>query len=411
MSNKPGLAAVRAMTALLGLSLGCTMAHANEVLVIGDSWAEPIGARLRTVLAENGHADIPLHTTPYWGGPRNFDTPEGFAALSGWFEQWPDVTHLYMMMGQNNWLCCWDKGMIGSQDEAELFASIISHTDSVLNHILSIRPDLRIVWTAGEYFRPHHLGTPAQVNANHDRLADLAVDYASGRAELTFLDWNGLFQLTYGFDGVQHSSYDPPYAIPAGDPSLPDASLPSPYVAYPEARPAHPTEAGYKVMAQAVYDRYLAAELTADSFSINAGLNDAWYDPATVGQGFLITVFPDSGQMFLAWFTYDLVRPAEGVTALIGEPGHRWLTAQGPYAGNQAVLDVWVSSGGAFDAAEPPVTREQDGEMIIEFSDCNSGAVSYDIHSVDRRGVIPIERVAPDNVLLCESLNAQLATE
>jgi len=385
--------------------------HASEILVIGDSWAEPIGIQLGIVLAEHGHADVPVHTTPYWGGPRNFDSPEGFAALSGWLEQWPDVTHLYMMMGQNNWLCCWDTGMTGSQEEADLFDSIISHTDAVLNHILSIRPDLRIVWTAGEYFRPHHLGTPAQVNANHDRLAALAADFAGDRAELTFLDWNGLFQVTYGFDGVQYSPFDPPYAIPAGDPSLPDASLPSPYVAYPKARPAHPTSAGYKVMARAVYDRYLAAELAADPFRINAGLNDAWYDPATPGQGFLITVFPDVGHVFLAWFTYDLERPDDSVTAQLGEPGHRWLTAQGPYADNQAVLDVWVSSGGVFDSAEPAVTQAKDGEIIIEFSGCNAATVSYDIASVDRQGVIPIERVAPDNVGLCESLNDQLQAE
>jgi hypothetical protein len=164
-------------------------------------------------------------------------------------------------------------------------------------------------------------------------------------------------------------------------------------------------------MAQAVYDEYFAAELTANPFQINAGLSDAWYNPETSGQGFLITVFPDIGQMFLAWFTFDSERPAEGVTAQLGEPGHRWLTAQGPYADHQAVLDVWVSSGGVFDSAEPPVTRDKDGEIVVEFSGCNSGTVSYDIASVDRQGVIPIERVALDNVALCEALAAQLQAE
>ena len=35
-------------------------------------------------------------------------------------------------------------------------------------------------------------------------------------------------------------------------------------------------------------------------FLINAGLNDAWYNPATDGQGFFITVFPDIGYVLLA---------------------------------------------------------------------------------------------------------------
>jgi hypothetical protein len=389
----------------MGLAIFLAPLQANEILVIGDSWAGPIGGQLRIVLTENGHADVPVRITPYWGGPRNFDSPEGFAALSGWLEHWPDVTHVYMMMGQNNWLCCWDTSMIGSQAEADLFASIITHTHAVLDHILSIQPNLRIVWTAGEYFRPHHLGTPAQVNANHDRLAELAVHYSSNRAGLTFLDWNGLFQVTYGFDGVQHSRYDPPYAIPAGDPSLPDSSLPSPYVAYPEERPAHPTTAGYKVMAQTLYDRYFAAELTADSFLINAGLNDAWYNTDTSGQGFLITVFPDIGQMFLAWFTYDTERPAEGVTAQLGEPGHRWLTAQGPYEGDTASLTVFMTEGGVFDSAKPAAMTDPagDGTLTVEFAGCGEGLVTYAITSLGIAGEIPIQRISLDNVPLCES--------
>jgi hypothetical protein len=392
------------LLATLSLSLCLQPLRAAEILVIGDSWAEPIGAQLRNVLAENGHEDIPVYLTPYWGGPKNFNSPGGFEALSGWLEQWPGVTHLYMMMGQNNWLCCWDDSMIGSQREAELFSSIVDHTEAVVSHILSIRPGLRIVWTAGEYFRPHHLGTPAQLNANHDRLAQFAADFAGGLPELTFLNWNGLFQVTYGFDGIPYTEFDPPYAIPPGDPSLPDPSLPSPYQAYPDRRPAHPTEAGYKVMAQALYDRYFSAELDSASFTINAGLSDAWYDPVTAGQGFLITVFPDREEIFLAWFTYDTERPAAGVSAQLGEPGQRWLTAQGSYADNQAVLDIWVSSGGVFDSAQPAVTREMDGQIILEFSSCSAGTVSYDIHSVDRQRVIPIERVAPDRVALCEAL-------
>jgi len=33
----------------------------------------------------------------------------------------------------------------------------------------------------------------------------------------------------------------------------------------------------------------------------------------------------------MAWFTHDTERPDTGVEAILGEPGHRWLTAQGPY--------------------------------------------------------------------------------
>jgi DNA-binding beta-propeller fold protein YncE len=138
---------------------------------------------------------------------------------------------------------------------------------------------------------------------------------------------------------------------------------------------------------------------------INPGLNDAWYNPATSGQGFFINVFPDAGIVFMAWFTYDLVRPDESVTAYLGEPGHRWITAQGPFADNRAELEVWVTSGGVFDAAVPAPGRVMEGKIILEFSGCNGGSVSYEFDSDEApRGIVPIERIVLDNVPLCEAL-------
>lgn len=150
--------------------------------------------------------------------------------------------------------------------------------------------------------------------------------------------------------------------------------------------------------------------LTEFEFVINAGLNDAWFNPATNGQGFLITVFPDKKEMFLAWFTYDTKRPPEDVTAMLGEPGHRWLTAQGPYDGDTANLTVFVTEGGVFDAAVPVAETDQagDGSMTIEFADCSEGLVNYQITSLDISGEIPIQRITPDNVPLCEALEEQL---
>jgi len=152
-----------------------------------------------------------------------------------------------------------------------------------------------------------------------------------------------------------------------------------------------------------------------EKFQINAGLNDAWFNPATPGQGFFINVFPDIGLVFLAWFTYDTERPDESVSAHIGEPGHRWLTALGAFAGNKAVLDIEMTQGGVFNSAEPIPTQGPDGSITLEFSSCSAGTVTYDIPSIGRQGVIPIERITLDNVPACEELdglagNGQTAT-
>lgn len=146
----------------------------------------------------------------------------------------------------------------------------------------------------------------------------------------------------------------------------------------------------------------------AAGFSINPGLNDAWYDPLTSGQGFLISVLPDSALVFVAWFTYDTQRPPEDVAAVLGEPGHRWLTAQGSYSGHTANLTISNTAGGVFNAAQPAAITDPVayGVMTIEFADCEAGLVSYEIASLGISGEIPIERIVADNVGLCEALAA-----
>jgi len=148
---------------------------------------------------------------------------------------------------------------------------------------------------------------------------------------------------------------------------------------------------------------------TVNPSKINVGLNDAWYYPETSGQGFFITVFPDLGYVSLAWFTYDTELPPMDATANLGDPGHRWLTAVGPIEGNQVLMDIEMTSGGIFDSpseisrTDPPGS---DGTILLTFTSCWSGTVEYDIPSINKQGNVPIQRVADDNIALCEALNS-----
>ena len=42
--------------------------------------------------------------------------------------------------------------------------------------------------------------------------------------------------------------------------------------------------------------------------------------------------------------------------------------------------------------------------MTLTFTDCISGVVEYDIISINQQGTVPIQRVAGDNIALCEAL-------
>ena len=138
---------------------------------------------------------------------------------------------------------------------------------------------------------------------------------------------------------------------------------------------------------------------------INGGMTDAWLDPATAGQGFFIIVWEDIEYIFLSWFTFDTERPPGDVTAIFGEPGHRWVTAQGPYDGDTATLDVFLSTGGVFDSEEPVVDDRPNpyGTITIQWTSCEEGILTYNIPSLGLSGQIPIERIVATNVPQCEA--------
>ena len=138
---------------------------------------------------------------------------------------------------------------------------------------------------------------------------------------------------------------------------------------------------------------------------INPGLNDAWFDPETPGQGFFLTVFPETGVLFLAWFTFDLTLASENLVVRLGAPGHRWLTAAGGWSGNRAELQVSNTSGGVFDRSDPAVVTDADyGRITIEFLNCNAAEVVYELPDAGVSGTLLIERVVAENAGLCEAL-------
>jgi PKD repeat protein len=138
---------------------------------------------------------------------------------------------------------------------------------------------------------------------------------------------------------------------------------------------------------------------------INAGMTDAWLDQATSGQGFFIIVWEGIEFIFLSWFTFDTERPPDDVTAIFGEPGHRWVTAQGPYDGDTATLDVFLSAGGVLDSEEPETVTDPEpiGTITIQWTSCTAGMLTYNIPSLGLMGEIPISRIVDNNVALCEA--------
>jgi len=377
--------------------------QAARILVIGDSWGVAAEPALQQVLIDNGNAETVASIAVGGETAENINTPEWLQKITTALEENPDADLVHLSLAGNDVLGTWNSSFTQAEED-QLFDDVIEDITAIVDHILEQRPSVRIFWSSYDFPRPLiTVGDPIDVNNVSMRFSVLAQELADSKGNsLNYGDFNGLTQVEYEFDGVQASIFDPDFPIPAGDPSLPDPQYPGPAPAYFDL--IHLTEEAYLLLAEKQYQQFYQTIL---GFQINPGLNDAWFNLSTSGQGFLITVFPDIDQMFLAWFTYDTQRPAEDVTAMLGEPGHRWLTAQGPYDGDTANLTIFVTEGGVFDAAEPAASTDLagDGTLTIEFADCSSGLVKYQITSLGISGEIPIQRISPDNVPLCEALN------
>ncbi len=145
-----------------------------------------------------------------------------------------------------------------------------------------------------------------------------------------------------------------------------------------------------------------------DTFAINAGMNDAWVNAEADKQGMFITVYPDLGIIFLAWFTFDTVPPPMGTPAVFGAADQRWATAVGPYSGKSAQLKAELTSGGIFNASVPLPSQDTNyGTINLDFNNCNEATAEFDFPSAGESGQFTITRALAENSALCEALNTE----
>ena len=137
-------------------------------------------------------------------------------------------------------------------------------------------------------------------------------------------------------------------------------------------------------------------------FFLSALMAGSWFNPDFPGQGFFLDVFPDLGQLFLAWFTYDLQAPNDPGEATVGYAGSRWLTAFGPFSGAAADLSIELTEDGRFHDPAPVTQDTAYGTLSIEFEDCDNGEIIYSIPSAAVSGTMPITRIVKDNVQQCQ---------
>lgn len=133
------------------------------------------------------------------------------------------------------------------------------------------------------------------------------------------------------------------------------------------------------------------ADAQANTVNLNQiGIGGAWYDPATSGQGFVVTAYPDlagagHGLMAAGWYTFD--------TTAAG--GQRWYTLQGAVDSGvgTANINIYSSVGGNFDAL-PAVPAQKVGTATLSLADCGHGTLVYTFSDGSARiGAIDLSRL------------------
>jgi hypothetical protein len=111
------------------------------------------------------------------------------------------------------------------------------------------------------------------------------------------------------------------------------------------------------------------------------GFSGTWYNPSTGGQGLMLEVNPVNGVVFLGWYTYAL-------NGGVDETSQRWLSAQSQYSvgARSMSLDIYVSTGGVFDAEAGGVTTTRVGTATLTFTSCTTATFSYDLTAGELAG-------------------------
>ena len=109
----------------------------------------------------------------------------------------------------------------------------------------------------------------------------------------------------------------------------------------------------------------LAATAASPAAAIDSSYSGSWYRPSESGSGFNLEIFSDE-RALLFWYTYNEA----------GEP--IWLYSEGDIDGDTIDFVTYYSDGKTF--SDPTLPRENRvwGNVLMEFTDCNTATISYD---------------------------------
>jgi len=245
--------AARLAAALL-FAAASAPAQTPRVLLVGDSWANFMwqARSLRDMFDAHGHPTLEergsVTTVPGSEAREWVADPALLQSIADELAAYPTIDIVQITLGGNDFINDDEGGgwSFGMPDPGALYVSIASDVATVVDYVLGLDPDLRVLLSAYDY--PNYVNslgglpcalycceqyaamgdpTPAQLNAAIVQMVALLETLPVGRPRLEVAGHCGLMQYLYGFPGATPPI--PPGAIlPPGDlelPSPPEAML------------------------------------------------------------------------------------------------------------------------------------------------------------------------------------------
>ncbi|GAB5497590.1 MAG: hypothetical protein Phyf2KO_26700 [Phycisphaerales bacterium] len=233
---------------------GFAGAQGAEVVVFGDSWANRLSSPLRQTLIDEGASDYAVLNEGVEGARADelasSDPSIGLPYIESVLLANPDAEIVHLSIGGND---LFDGILFINNDTIvnSLLNRVVGDTETIVQQILSVRPDVEVYHSGYDFLQPILFFDPARVNEVMLDLDSRLLALADTIPGYTYEGYYGFAQITYGI---------PDLGIPPGDPSLPRIDLPSPDFTFVDE--IHYTPAVYEVFADELFVRFYEQQVT-----------------------------------------------------------------------------------------------------------------------------------------------------
>ncbi|MEO1584795.1 MAG: GC-type dockerin domain-anchored protein [Planctomycetota bacterium] len=251
---KPHTIAAAATILLLSALPLAAAAQGADIVVFGDSWSNRLSAPLQQTIIDEGNAGTVLLNAAFEGeradGLSSNDPNIGLPYITATLAANPNAELIHLSIGGND---LFDGVLFIGIDAIvnSIISDVVNDTETIVNHILSERPDAQIYHSGYDYLVLPLL-SPARVNEVLLRLDARLIDLATTIPNYTYEGYYGWAQVNFGL---------PQLGLPPGDPALPNDDFQSPGFTFVDE--IHYTPAVYEFFADDLYENFYRERLAA----------------------------------------------------------------------------------------------------------------------------------------------------